>query len=97
MPLVLDNTIESLQKTKQAIAALKNVGAYADVEKAKASKKLRAGKGKLRNRRHTQRRGPLIVYGEDAGLVKVRGTGAGCAHAVARLSCDVCGCLSCVY
>jgi len=70
VPLVLDNTVESIQKTKQAIAALKNVGAYADVEKAKASKKLRAGKGKLRNRRHTQRRGPLIVYGEDAGLVK---------------------------
>jgi len=69
VPLVLDDTVQSLQKTKQAIAALKNVGAYDDVEKAKASKKLRAGKGKLRNRRHTQRRGPLIVYGEDAGLV----------------------------
>lgn len=70
VPLVLDNSVESLQKTKQAIATLKTVGAYADVEKAKASKKLRAGKGKLRNRRHTQRRGPLIVYGEDQGLVK---------------------------
>jgi large subunit ribosomal protein L4e len=69
VPLVMDDAVQSIQKTKQAIAALKNVGAFADVEKAKASKKLRAGKGKLRNRRHTQRRGPLIVYGEDAGLV----------------------------
>ena len=29
------------------------------------SKKLRAGKGKGRNRRFTQRRGPLVVYGEE--------------------------------
>ena len=32
--------------------------------------KLRAGKGKLRNRRHRQRRGPLVVYNEDLGIVK---------------------------
>lgn len=38
------------------------VGAGPDVEKVKASKKLRAGKGKMRNRRHKQRRGPLVVY-----------------------------------
>ena len=34
------------------------------------SKKLRAGKGKYRNRRWTQRRGPLVVYAEDNGIVK---------------------------
>ncbi|CAG8810368.1 25631_t:CDS:2, partial [Gigaspora margarita] len=28
------------------------------------------GKGKLRNRRHRQRRGPLIVYNEDHGIVR---------------------------
>jgi len=32
------------------------------VEKVKKSKKLRAGKGKMRGRRHRQRRGPLVVY-----------------------------------
>ena len=30
----------------------------------------RAGKGKMRNRRRIQRRGPLIVYGQD--LLKIR-------------------------
>lgn len=29
------------------------------------SQRFRAGKGKMRNRRRIQRRGPLIVYGED--------------------------------
>lgn len=29
------------------------------------SRRLRAGKGKMRNRRHVQRRGPLIVYNKD--------------------------------
>jgi len=70
VPLVVDNAIESLQRTKQAIAALQEVGAYADVEKAKASRKLRRGKGKMRNRRHVQRLGPLVVYSEDNGVVK---------------------------
>jgi large subunit ribosomal protein L4e len=32
------------------------------VDKVKGSKKLRAGKGKLRGRRYRQRRGPLVVY-----------------------------------
>lgn len=41
---------------------LKAVGAGSDVEKVANSKKLRAGHGKLRGRRHRQRRGPLVVY-----------------------------------
>jgi len=70
VPLVIGNGTESLQKTKQAIAALTAVGAYTDVEKVKASRKLRAGKGKMRNRRHVQRLGPLVVYNEDKGITK---------------------------
>lgn len=31
---------------------------------------MRAGKGKMRNRRRVQKRGPLIIYGEDKGLRK---------------------------
>jgi large subunit ribosomal protein L4e len=40
------------------------------MEKVKASRKLRAGKGKMRNRRHVQRLGPLVVYNEDQGIVR---------------------------
>jgi large subunit ribosomal protein L4e len=70
IPLVVPASVESLQQTKQAIATLKAIGAYADVEKAKASRKIRAGKGKMRNRRHVMRRGPLVVYAQDNGIVQ---------------------------
>lgn len=69
VPLVVGNEIESFTKTKQAVALLKAIKAYEDVEKA-MKKKLRAGKGKLRNRRHKQRRGPLVIYGEDKGITR---------------------------
>lgn len=70
VPCVVSSAAESLQKTKQAIAALKHIGAFSDVEKVKASRKLRAGKGKMRNRRHVQRLGPLVVYNEDKGITQ---------------------------
>lgn len=70
IPLVLETATESATKTKVAVAALKAVGAYADVEKSAASRHIRSGKGKLRNRRHVQRRGPLVIYNEDNGIVK---------------------------
>ncbi|CAG8638689.1 2896_t:CDS:2, partial [Dentiscutata heterogama] len=70
IPLVIGSGIESLVKTKMAIELLKTTHAYRDVVKVSNSRKLRAGKGKMRNRRHRQRRGPLIVYNEDLGVVK---------------------------
>jgi len=70
VPLVVDDSVEGVQKTKQAIVVLRGLSAYSDVEKARDSRKLRAGKGKLRNRRHVNRRGPLVVYNEDNGVTK---------------------------
>lgn len=70
VPLVVSDAVESYTKTKEARTLLKEIGAYADVEKVIASKTIRSGHGKLRNRRHRQRRGPLVVYSEDNGLVK---------------------------
>ncbi len=49
-------------KTAVALGLLTAVGAGPDIEKVKKSKKLRAGKGKMRGRRHRQRRGPLVVF-----------------------------------
>ena len=70
VPLVVSDSVQAFQKTKEAVALLKALKAYGDVEKVVNSKKLRAGLGKLRNRRHTQRRGPLVVYGQNDGIVK---------------------------
>jgi len=70
VPLVVDDSVEAVQKTKQAVVVLRGLSAYSDVVKARDSRKLRAGKGKLRNRRHVNRRGPLVVYNEDNGVTK---------------------------
>lgn len=70
VPLVVNSDVEGLAKTQKAIEVLKKIGAFDDVEKVKDSRGLRAGKGKARNRRYVQRRGPLVIYAEDNGLVK---------------------------
>lgn len=65
VPLVVNSEVfanAAISKTSAAVNLLKGVGASQDIEKVKASRKLRAGKGKLRGRRHRQRRGPLVVY-----------------------------------
>lgn len=65
VPLVVSSKAfegAALVKTSAAVALLKAVGAGPDIEKVKASKKLRAGKGKMRGRRHRQRRGPLVIF-----------------------------------
>lgn len=55
----------SFVKTSAAVALLKAVGAGPDIVKVQKSRKLRAGKGKMRGRRHRQRRGPLVVYNPE--------------------------------
>eukprot|EP00808_Paulinella_micropora_P007611 g37335.t1 len=70
LPLVVADSMEAIKKTSAAYAALKTLGASEDVDKSKNSKKMRRGAGKMRGRRFVQRRGPLIVYKNDNGLVK---------------------------
>jgi len=70
VPLVIADSAESLKKTKDAVALLKQVAAYDDVAHSKASKRVRSGKGKLRNRRYVQRKGPLVVYNNDDGITQ---------------------------
>lgn len=62
LPLVIDNSVESIERTNEAVRFLKDIGAYADVRKVVDTVGVRAGKGKYRNRRFRSRRGPLIVY-----------------------------------
>jgi large subunit ribosomal protein L4e len=68
VPLVLDTGVESTKKTSVAKDILNAVGALDDVDKAGDSKKIRAGKGKMRNRRYTMRRGPLVIYAANDGI-----------------------------
>uniref|UniRef100_A0A1B6DYP3 Large ribosomal subunit protein uL4 C-terminal domain-containing protein n=1 Tax=Clastoptera arizonana TaxID=38151 RepID=A0A1B6DYP3_9HEMI len=69
-PLVVTDKIQEYTKTKQATIFLHRIKAWNDIQKVYKSRRFRAGKGKMRNRRRIQRKGPLIVYGQDQGLTK---------------------------
>jgi large subunit ribosomal protein L4e len=70
IPLVVSSEVEKLSKTKAVLAFLEKVGVLKDVERVIRSKKIRAGKGKMRGRRYRQAVGPLIVVSRDDGIVK---------------------------
>lgn len=70
VPLVVSDAVQKISKTKEAVKVLKALNAYTDVEKSKASRKVRPGKGKGRNRRYVQRKGPLVIYAEDDGITR---------------------------
>ncbi len=76
VPLVISSSAfanGAISKTSAAVGLLNGIGAGPDVTKVDLSRKMRAGKGKLRGRRFRQRRGPLIVYNpEDDGKELVR-------------------------
>ncbi|KAJ7846503.1 ribosomal protein L4 domain-containing protein [Mycena olivaceomarginata] len=68
---VMANAAETFTKTKEAVA-LNSFTAYTDLVKVSNLRKLGAGKEKMmRNHKHCQCRGPLIVYNEKNGIVKV--------------------------
>jgi len=70
LPLVVEDSTQGVEKTKEAVKVLAKLGCQLDLDKVEASKKIRAGKGKARNRRYRMRRGPLIVYSEDNGVTR---------------------------
>merc|ERR1711983_396329 len=70
VPLVVSDKVHAFQKTKEAVAFLRRNKAWADVAKVYATRRMRAGKGKLRNRRRVQKLGPLVIYDQDQGLTK---------------------------
>jgi large subunit ribosomal protein L4e len=71
LPFVVSNAAEKIERTKEAVRFLRDAGAWGDVQKVIDTVKVRAGKGKLRNRRYRSRRGPLVVYsGANVPLIK---------------------------
>merc|ERR1719167_471052 len=70
VPLVVEDKVESMEKTKEAVQLLRKLKAWTDVEKVCKSKRQRAGKGKMRNRRKVMKAGPCVVYSKDNGIRK---------------------------
>jgi large subunit ribosomal protein L4e len=81
LPLVVSDGAQSITKTKQALDMLEKLGCGPELSKVNASKKLRGGKGKMRDRKYTMRRGPLVVYAEDSGISRAVRNLPGVDHA----------------
>jgi len=88
VPLVIEDRFGELGKTSEIISALAAVGVLQDVERAKASKKVRAGRGKMRGRRYKQRKSLLIVTADTP--LRAAGNLAGVDVAtVEQLNCEL--------
>ena len=61
IPVVFEDGFEDLIRTTEVISALSAAGVYSDIERSKQSRKVRAGRGKMRGRRYKQRKSILIV------------------------------------
>ena len=60
IPLVVDHL--NYKHTKDVLKALVTLGLEEELRRVALSKKIRTGKGKMRNRRYVKRRGPLIIH-----------------------------------
>lgn len=69
-PFVVSDKIQEFVKTKEAAKFLRKTKAWADIERVYKSMSLRAGKGKMRNRRYVQRLGPVLIYSKDLGCTR---------------------------
>lgn len=68
-PIVVEDQIMEIKKTKDFSDVLKNLGLTDDLTRAE-NKKIRSGKGKMRGRRYKQPKGPLVVVGEHCDAVQ---------------------------
>merc|ERR1719393_531135 len=70
LPLVVSGEAEAISKTKEAVTLLKKLGCEEELTRVIDSKRVRKTKGKMRNRRYVMRKGPLVIYNEDNGIVR---------------------------
>lgn len=69
IPVVLDDSAEKLNKTKDVIQLLGKLGMKEELERC-SEKGVRAGKGKMRGRKYKKKKGPLVIIKEDHGFAK---------------------------
>lgn len=70
LPVVVEDKLEELGKTREVKEVLEKLGVWGDVLRAKKGKRVRAGRGKMRGRRYKVPKSVLIVVGEDKGIVR---------------------------
>jgi len=70
LPIVVSDRVQRVKEARRVKKVLEALGVWPDVERVKSSRKIRAGKGKMRGRRTKMGVGPLIVVSEDGGIGK---------------------------
>lgn len=68
-PFIVENKFEDLDKTKQVQDTLEKLGFDAELTRTK-TRKIRAGKGKLRGRKYKTKKGPLLVVSKKCRLLQ---------------------------
>ncbi|MFB6076443.1 MAG: 50S ribosomal protein L4 [Candidatus Aenigmatarchaeota archaeon] len=68
LPLVVENSIEKIEKTQELREVLEELGLEEELERCE-KKKIRSGRGKGRGRKYKKKVGPLIIVDEDRGVV----------------------------
>ena len=70
IPLVIDDKIQTVKKTKLMYSILSELGLEDELVKVKEGKKIRGGKGKRRGRKYKNKKSILVVIKDDFGIVK---------------------------
>jgi len=69
-PLVVEDSLQKIDKTKDLLDALHALGLEDDLNRAR-EKKIRSGKGKMRGRKYRRKKSVLIILGKDEGVKKL--------------------------
>ncbi len=67
IPLIIDDKIQEMTKTKDVIKVLEKLGLEEELKRTSETK-IRAGRGKIRGRKKKSKAGPLIIVSEDKGI-----------------------------
>ena len=77
LPIIVEDKIQELKKTKDIIEFLKKLGLKKELERIE-ERKIKAGKGKARGRKYKIKTGPLFVITEDKGIGRAVSNLLGC-------------------
>jgi len=69
MPLVLEDDLQKMKKTKDVLGVLEKIGLKEELERC-GERKVRAGRGKMRGRKYRNSKGPLIIIERDEGIAR---------------------------
>lgn len=87
-PFLLADEFEEITKTKKLFEAMKLLGFEEELKRTK-KRKIRAGKGKMRGRKYSDKKGPLIIVSKNCPLSKSGKNIKGCnVVQIRNLTCE---------